>query len=260
MNRSEQLIHVPIEHIRPNPNQPRHEFSTEDLKELAASIKSVGLIQPITVRVMKDGYELVVGERRLRAAAMAGLKEIPSLLVNMNDQESAVVALIENLQRNDLNFLEEAIAVDRLVKEQNLSQREISELIGKKQSTISNKLRLLTLPNAVLVNMVEHQLTERHARALLKINSTSDLKKIVKKIIADQLSVKETEILVSGLGAEKLHVEAPAKKRIRGMVNYKIYLNTLKQSVETIQAAGGEITYLENLYENEVEVVIRLKK
>lgn len=260
MNRSEQLMHIPIDQIRPNPHQPRREFSSDELKELAASIKSVGLIQPITVRSLKDGYELVVGERRLRAAALLGLKEIPALLVNMDDQESALIALIENLQRNDLNFYEEAAAIDRLMKEQQYTQRELAELLGKKQSTLSNKLRLLVLPQAILETLVRHQLTERHARALLRIEKTSDLKKTVRKIVANQLNVKETEALVAELGNLVPEEPVVVRKRIRGLVNYKIYLNTLKQSLETIRSSGGELTYTENYFDDEIEVVIRLKK
>lgn len=262
MNRSEHLIHLPIEYIRPNPYQPRRHFSEEDLKELSDSIKSVGLIQPITVRVIKDGYELVVGERRLRAASIAGLKEIPVMLVNMNDQESATVALIENIQRDDLNFFEEAIAFERLMKDQQWTQKEIAEMLGKKQSTISNKIRLLAIPQPIRDMLIKHQLTERHARALLKLNKTADLRKVAGRIVKEQLNVKETEKLVSQLTQETDSTDDKqgSRKKIRGIASFRIYLNTLKQSVDTIRAAGGQVSYEEISTDVGVEVRIHIKK
>lgn len=262
MNRSEHLIHLPIEYIRPNPYQPRRHFSEEDLKELSDSIKSVGLIQPITVRVIKDGYELVVGERRLRAASIAGLKEIPVMLVNMNDQESATVALIENIQRDDLNFFEEAIAFERLMKDQQWTQKEIAEMLGKKQSTISNKIRLLAIPQPIRDMLIKHQLTERHARALLKLNKTADLRKVAGRIVKEQLNVKETEKMVSQLTQESDSTDDKqgSRKKIRGIASFRIYLNTLKQSVDTIRAAGGQVSYEEISTDDGVEVRIHIKK
>lgn len=262
MNRSEHLIHLPIEYIRPNPYQPRRHFSEEDLKELSDSIKSVGLIQPITVRVIKDGYELVVGERRLRAASIAGLKEIPVMLVNMNDQESATVALIENIQRDDLNFFEEAIAFERLMKDQQWTQKEIAEMLGKKQSTISNKIRLLAIPQPIRDMLIKHQLTERHARALLKLDKTADLRKVAGRIVKEQLNVKETEKMVSQLTQESDSTDDKqgSRKKIRGIASFRIYLNTLKQSVDTIRAAGGQVSYEEISTDVGVEVRIHIKK
>ena len=262
MNRSEHLIHLPIEYIKPNPYQPRRHFSEEDLRELADSIKSVGIIQPVTVRIVKDGYELVVGERRLRAATMAGLSEIPALMVNMNDQESATVALIENIQRDDLNYFEEAIAFEKLMKDQKWTQKEIAEMLGKKQSTISNKIRLLALPQPVRELLIEHHLTERHARALLKIEKTSILRKVAMKIAKEQLNVKESEKLISTVLQEQPEIASDSKptKKIRGLASFKIYLNTLKQSVESIRNAGGKVTYEEHETENGVVVTIHLKR
>ncbi|SCZ76658.1 ParB/RepB/Spo0J family partition protein [Acidaminobacter hydrogenoformans] len=262
MNRSEHLIHLPIEHIRPNPHQPRRNFSYEDLNELADSIKSVGIIQPITVRVIQDGYELVVGERRLRAAGIAGLKEIPAMLVNMSDQESAAVALIENIQRNDLNFFEEACALERLMKDQQWTQKELADLLGKKQSTISNKIRLLAIPEPIRDTLIENQLSERHARALLKLDSTAQLRKAVRKIIQDKLTVKETESYIAEWTnqTDAEIKEVKSKRNIRGIAAFKIYLNTLKQSVETIKAAGGKLTYEEVEFKDGLEVRIRFQK
>lgn len=262
MNRSEHLIHLPIEHIRTNPHQPRRSFSSDDLNELADSIKSVGIIQPVTVRVIQDGYELVVGERRLRAAGIAGLKEIPAMLVNMSDQESAAVALIENIQRNDLNFFEEACALERLMKDQQWTQKELADLLGKKQSTISNKIRLLAIPEQIRDTLIENQLSERHARALLKLDSTAQLRKAVRRIIQDKLTVKETEKYVAECTNPIVTEikEVKSKRNIRGVAAFKIYLNTLKQSVETIKAAGGKLTYEEVEFEDGLEVRIRFQK
>lgn len=173
----ENINYVNIDLISPNVYQPRKIFNEEAIDELAKSIKSYGIIQPLSVRRMGDSrYELVAGERRLRAAKKIGLKEVPVIIVDVTDKESAAIALLENIQREDLNFLEEAEAYYNLIREHSYTQEKLAELIGKKQSTIANKIRLLKLPQRIRKKLLESNLTERHARALLKL-PTEELQK-----------------------------------------------------------------------------------
>ena len=161
------VMEIPIEDVVPNPYQPRKIFSQVSLEELSNSIKVYGIIQPITVRAKDGKYELIAGERRLRAAKLAELKTIPAIINNMNDESSAVLALLENLQREDLNFIEEAIGYENLIKEHAFTQQQLAEKLGKNQSTVANKLRILKLPNDIKMKLIENNLTERHARAFL---------------------------------------------------------------------------------------------
>ena len=177
-----QVLLIPTEQIYPNPNQPRQVFDQEELVNLAISIRMNGILQPITVRQADNGYELVSGERRLRASKLAGLVSIPCIVVEVNDMKSAVFALIENLQRQNLNYFEEAAAIERLMREYGISQEDAARRLGKAPSTVSNKLRLLSLPIEARNKLMEKGLTERHARALLKLNS-EDIEDTLNKII-----------------------------------------------------------------------------
>jgi ParB family chromosome partitioning protein len=172
-NIQSEIKYIPIDSIKPNPYQPRKDFNKKALEELSQSIKTYGVIQPISVRKLQDNsYELVAGERRLRASELANLKEIPAIIVDYRDKESAMIALIENLQREDLNFIEEAEGYRNLIEDHGFTQQELAEKIGKSQSTIANKLRLLKLPDDIKRDLIEHNLTERHGRALLSFIST----------------------------------------------------------------------------------------
>ena len=168
---SNKVVFLPIAAISPNPGQPRRHFSRSGLEELAASIGEHGVLQPLSVRRVPGGYELISGERRLRASRMAGLEEVPCILVSVDGQESSLLALVENLQRRDLDFVEEALALSRLIQTYHLSQEEAAKKLGKSQSAVANKLRLLKLPPEVLALLREKGFTERHARALLRLES-----------------------------------------------------------------------------------------
>lgn len=249
-----------IHSIDANPFQPRKSFSEEGLQELSASIKEIGLIQPISVRQKDDGrFELIAGERRLRACRLAEIDEVPSIIVQMQDNESAVVALVENLQREDLNFIEEAEGYQRLIDEHGFSQKNIASQIGKNQSTVSNKLRVLKLPPIAKDLIVQNNLTERHARALLKIDN-DDLKiKAIKQIIKNDLTVKKTETLIeSYLSLEK--DKKRKSQRIFSKINYKIYVNTIKQAYQAILDTGFNAEYREQDKEDCIEVVIKIPK
>ena len=175
------IVYIRIENIRPNPYQPRKKFERASLEELCESIKQYGIIQPINVRISGSGYELVAGERRLRAAEMAGLREIPAIILDVSDNDSAIMALIENLQREDLTYFEEAEGYQNLLSEHNLTQEELAEKIGKSQSTIANKIRLLRLSPLIKKILIDNSLTERHARALLKLHDEQLQLKVLKR-------------------------------------------------------------------------------
>lgn len=193
------VIQIPIEEIVPNPYQPRRVFSEKSLEELKNSIESYGVLQPITVRKKNEKFELVAGERRLRAAKLANLKTIPAIVNEVSDETSAVLALLENLQREDLNFIEEALGYENLIKEHNFTQQQLAEKLGKNQSTIANKLRILKLPESIKESLVQNGLTERHARALLKLPNEELMSQVVSKIIKNELTVKKTEKLVKDI-------------------------------------------------------------
>ncbi|MPM12010.1 Nucleoid occlusion protein [bioreactor metagenome] len=255
------VMEIPIENIVPNPYQPRKVFSQSALEELSNSIKVYGILQPITVRVKDDKYELIAGERRFRAAKLAQLKSIPAIINNMSDESSAVLALLENLQREDLNFIEEAMGYENLIKEHEFTQQQLAEKLGKNQSTIANKLRILRLPSEIKIKLVENDLTERHARALLKLPNEELMKDIVDKVIKNELTVKKTEKLIKDILDELQADQEPEKKQnIKGTMGIRIYLNTMKQAFDAIIGTGIEAKYNEVDKGDYMEVVVKIPK
>ena len=229
-----QVLLIPTEQIYPNPNQPRQVFDQEELVNLAISIRMNGILQPITVRQADNGYELVSGERRLRASKLAGLVSIPCIVVEVNDMKSAVFALIENLQRQNLNYFEEAAAIERLMREYGISQEDAARRLGKAPSTVSNKLRLLSLPIEARNKLMEKGLTERHARALLKLNS-EDVEDTLNKIIDKKLNVTQTEELIEDI----LNNKSVSRRQTKRMFSdVKIFLNTINTAVDTMKKSG----------------------
>ena len=196
---SNRVLFLPVDVIAPNPDQPRRVFPQHELEELAASIRSLGLLQPLTVRRGERGWELVAGERRLRAAKLAGLTEVPCLSLQIDSQRSSLLALVENLQRRDLDFWEEALALNKLISTYHLSQEEAARRIGKSQSAVANKLRLLKLPTPVLERLRDGGATERHARALLPLGDPALQTQAVDTILKEKLTVAQTEALVDRL-------------------------------------------------------------
>ncbi|CEH36050.1 nucleoid occlusion protein [Romboutsia lituseburensis] len=255
------VMEIPIENIVPNPYQPRKVFSQSALEELSNSIKVYGILQPITVRVKDDKYELIAGERRFRAAKLAQLKSVPAIINNMSDESSAVLALLENLQREDLNFIEEAMGYENLIKEHEFTQQQLAEKLGKNQSTIANKLRILRLPNEIKIKLVENDLTERHARALLKLPNEELMKDVVDKVIKNELTVKKTEKLIKDILDELQAAQEPEKKQnIKGTMGIRIYLNTMKQAFDAIIGTGIEAKYNEVDKGDYMEVVVKIPK
>ena len=229
-----QVLLIPNEQIYPNPNQPRQIFNQEELVNLAISIRMNGILQPITVRQTDKGYELVSGERRLRASKLAGLVSIPCIVVDVNNMKSAVFALIENLQRQNLNYFEEAIAIERLMSEYGLSQEDAARRLGKAPSTVSNKLRLLSLPEKARNKLMENGLTERHARALLKLDK-EDVLNVLDKIIDKKMNVTQTDEFIDTFLGNKV---APKRQTKRMFSDVKIFLNTINSAVDTMKKSG----------------------
>ncbi|EOC99424.1 nucleoid occlusion protein [Caldisalinibacter kiritimatiensis] len=262
MSEKREIKYIPIEQIKPNPYQPRKSFSKRSLEELSQSIKAYGVIQPISVRKLaENSYELVAGERRLRASEMANLESIPAIVVEMKDKDSAAMALIENLQRRDLNFIEEAEAYYNLINDHGMTQQELAEKIGKNQSTVANKLRILRLPVEVKKMIIENGLTERHARALLKLPDKELQIKVLEKVIKNELNVKKTEKLIKDIlediTSEK---EKENKQRIKNLINFRIYLNTLKNAYNAIKESGVDAEYKQKDKGDFIEVVVKIPK
>ena len=224
------VVFLPARAIRPNPSQPRKVFRPEALKELADSIRQHGILQPLSVRRMGTVYELIAGERRLRAAQMAGLTEIPCIVMSMDDKESGMAAMVENLQRQDLDFVEEAWGISHLMSRFSMSQEQVARLLGKSQSAIANKLRILRHSEGVLLAIREAGLTERHARTLLKLKSEEDKLSAVAVISQQAMSVARTEKYIEALLSDRESKPARA--------NVGAFLNSLTQSLQRIQSSG----------------------
>lgn len=239
-NLKKEILQLPPESIKPNPYQPRRIFNQCALDELAASIREYGVLQPISVRLINGAsYELIAGERRLRASKLAGLKTIPAILVEINDLDSAVLAMIENLQRQNLHFFEEAEGFQNLIGEYAFTQEALAQRIGKNQSTIANKLRLLRLPRTVQKLIVENELTERHARALLKLENEDEQLQAIATIARENLTVSKTEELVEARHKpDKKPI--PFKAYIRDI---RILTNTIQENLEIVRRSGMETSF-----------------
>ena len=254
-----QIIQVPLSKIAPNPYQPRKEFESEALSELADSIRQYGVLQPLLVAPGKDDtYILIAGERRLRASIMAGLGTVPVIVSEYTTQQIAEIALIENLQRKDLHYLEEAEGYEKLLTIFHLTQEAMAIRVGKKQSTIANKLRLLKLPIFVRNVLHDSELTERHARVLLKLEDEETQRDVLQKVLKDRLNVKQTEALV-----EKTLKEAgkPDRKKPRFVIvnDVRIYLNSIKEVMETVKASGIPSSMEQDMDGDDVVVTLRIK-
>ena len=253
-----QVIMVPLEKIEANPQQPRKIFKDEGMEELTGSIKEYGVLQPIILKDEKERYTIIAGERRYRAAQLAGLEKIPAIIKTMETKEAALIALVENVQREDLNFLEEARAYKKLMDDFNLTQGEIAEKVNKRQSTISNKIRVLSLPEDIQEQLVDNRLTERHARALLKIPDDEDRKQVMERIVANGLNVKQTEKLIEDVLTKK--EEALRKRRKVNYISYKIYLNTIRKAFNQIKEMENNVKMSQEDKGDFLEVKILLPK
>ena len=253
-----QVLDLPIHQIHPNPHQPRQEFSPEDLAELALSISQFGILQPLSVRRTPEGWELIAGERRLRAAELAGLTLVPCLPVEADDDSSALLALVENIQRKDLDVWEEAAALRQLIDVHHLSQEEAAQKVGKSQSAVANKLRLLKLPADVIDTLRANRLTERHARALLRLNSADLQRAAVEHIMKHNLNVAQTEAYIERL---LTHRDAPRKAApVYRFRDVRLFLNTVKKSLAVMQSAGVNARCGREETDSEITLTIHIPK
>ena len=240
---SGRILYLPTARIRPNPMQPRKHFDTGGLQELAGSIRQYGVLQPLTVRKAGGAYELVAGERRLRAAKLAGLEEVPCILIDVNMEDASLIALVENLQRRDLDFIEEALGISQLIRMFGMSQEEAARRIGKSQSAVANKLRLLKLPSDVLESLRQNGLTERHGRALLRLPSPVAQRAALEYIVDNGLTVAATDAYIDALlsapeEAEQKDEEKPEKRRTFVLKDVRVFLNTLSRSIDLMKQGG----------------------
>ncbi|MBQ8014609.1 MAG: ParB/RepB/Spo0J family partition protein [Clostridia bacterium] len=253
-----QIILVPQEEIYPNPNQPRQRFNFDELEELAQSIRQNGIIQPIAVRVNGKGeYELISGERRLRASRLVGITQVPCIIMEADDEKSALFALIENIQRSDLNFFEEAVAIEKLITDHGMSRDEVCKKLGKAAPTISNKLRLLRLPEEIRIRITQENLSERHARALLRLTSVSQMERAMSIVAEKRLNVAETERLVSQILTNDSRRRQPAVKLFKDV---RIFVNTLNHAVDTMRKAGIEADSAKSETDEYIEYIVRIPK
>ena len=230
------VISLPVSKIAANPNQPRVIFLQQDLNDLAESIKTNGILQPLTVRLNKENkYELVAGERRLKAAKMAGKSEVPCIVLKTSSEQSAILALMENLQRKNLNFFEEAIAISKIIDCWNITQQEVAQRLGKAQSTIANKLRILKFSSKQKQRILLENLTERHARALLKVPYPEEIDRVIDVIVAKNLNVEQTEDYIKKMFYEK---KKNKPKIIPVIKDVRIFYNTINNAVKVMQKAG----------------------
>lgn len=268
LRKEPKILQIPIDHIRPNPYQPRRYFQQGPLRELAASIEEYGVLQPITVRKLNQNmYELVAGERRLRAAGLAGMVTIPAILVRASEQQSAVLAFVENLQRQNLNYMEEAEGYRNMMEDYDLTQEDLAKQLNRSQSAIANKLRLLKLGQGAKGKLMEYGLTERHGRAVLKIPDDRLQEEILQAVYEKDLTVKQTEALVKEelenmitqqpVPREKPR-EKPKEKRL--ITDIRLFTNSIDQSVDIIRKAGMKVEYEKKQVGDICEICICIKQ
>lgn len=253
-----QILLIPQESIVSNPYQPRKRFDCDALDGLAESIRQNGILQPINVRrISPDTYELIAGERRLRAARMVGLSRIPCILLETSDEKSAVFALLENVQRQDLSYFDEAEAIKRLLHVHCLSRDEVSQKLGIAPSTLSNKLRLLRLPEEARTQLRQADLSERHARALLRFESEEQLYRALSIIIDRRLNVAETDRLVTQMLSNTPTAKRPPVKIFKDV---RVFVNTINHAVDTMRRAGIDADSVKSETEEYIEYVVRIPK
>lgn len=250
------VIEIEVDRIIPNPYQPRKTFDSE-INGLAESIKENGLLQPLTVRKIGEVYELIAGERRLRAVKSLEFETVPCIVMDITERNSAVMALVENIQRKDLNFFEEAAALEKLIDFYGMTQEDAAFKLGKSQSTIANKLRLLKLSPEIRTKISEFGLTERHARALLKLNDSKKQNEVIETVFARRLNVDATEKLIENIilkteELESIHRRSGAFKDIR------LFVNTINKAVEMMKAAGINADSEKIQQDGYIEYVVRI--
>ncbi len=258
---SDEVIQIDIDKIQANRYQPRTIFQEEKIKELAQTIHTHGMIQPIVVRKLDDdSFELIAGERRWRAVQHLGWKQVSAIIREMSDTETASVALIENLQREELTVIEEAIAYNKLLELHDLTQEALAQRLGKNQSTIANKLRLLKLPQEVQDALLEKLITERHARALIKLKDEEQQLLVLKEVLEKELNVKQTEERIAKLNAPK-EEKKKTKPKLKGVnKDVRIAMNTIRQSLNMVSDTGVDVESDEQELDDYYQITIKIPK
>lgn len=251
------VVSLPIHSIFPNPAQPRKYFDSLSLEELTASIEEFGVLQPITVRRVRGGYEIVAGERRYRAAENAGLDTIPAIIINVDEKKSALLALLENLQRDDLSFFEVAESYQNLIRTQGMTQEEIARKLGKSQSNIANKLRLLRLYPRTKRLILEYSLSERHARALLHLTDEEAQLLAARTINEKKLNVAQTEELIKKM--LKTHTSSQQKLKFKSFQDIRVFTNTIKRALDLMRDGGVNADMETNSFDWGIEYIIKVK-
>ena len=251
------VLELPTGAIKPNPRQPRKHFDAGELTSLSRSIAQDGVIQPLTVRDMGGYYELVSGERRLRAAKIAGLKTVPCIIADISDERSAVYALIENIQRCDLNFFEQAQAISQLVSEYGLTQEEAALRLGLSQPAVANKLRLLRLSDDERELILSHSLSERHARALLRCSDKAQRAEVIEKIVSASLNATQTEKYISSLQRSE-EIKKSYQKRAPILRDVRLFVNTMNKAVRVMQLAGVKANTKKVEHEGYVDYIVSI--
>ncbi|PFA20582.1 MULTISPECIES: nucleoid occlusion protein [Bacillus cereus group] len=255
----EEIQEIPIANIVPNRYQPRTVFDDARIDELALTIRTHGLIQPIVIRQYEeDKYEIIAGERRFRAATKLGWEKVPAIIKNLNDTETASVALIENLQREELTAIEEAVAYQKLIELHNLTQEALAQRLGKGQSTIANKLRLLKLPEEIKQALLEKSITERHARALIPLKNEELQLRVLQEVTEKQLNVKQTEERIAKL-LEEVKPKRKAKQKAVSR-DMRIAMNTIRQSLEMVANSGLNVNSEEEEFDEYYQITIKIPK
>jgi ParB family chromosome partitioning protein len=275
---AEHVLNIDLDLLSPNPFQPRKAFDQDQLNELSHSISQKGVLQPIIVRqASDDSFEIIAGERRWRAARLAGLSSIPAIVRNCLDNELAELALIENLQREDLSYFEEADGYDRLIREFNLTQQEVAKRVGKHQSTIANKLRVLRVDPALKEQIMTGVISERHVRALLKLKTTEDQLAVLKEIYNSELNVKDTEQLIDNyieglvkFGNDIIDIdeaetgedqtESKGQRITWVYSDMRIPINTIKSAVTSIQNSGVPVSFNQEMTDDEIKLTITMPR
>ena len=254
------LVNIKVTDIAQSTNQPRRSFDEYELHTLTESIRANGIIQPLTVRKSDEGYLLIAGERRLRAAKRAGLKKVPCVVVNVTSAVAAAYSIIENLQRTDLNFFEEAEGISRLINDFSLSQLEAAERLGIAQSTLSNKLRILRLSFEERERITAAGLTERHARALIRINDVTERIRVLEKAISENMTAKECEDFTERLINPEREKSEPQARRKTGVADIRLFSNSINRLVDTMVAAGIKASHKKQENKDYIEYRIKISK
>ncbi len=255
------VVDIAVDKITVNPYQPRKNFDVNQISELAQSIREFGVIQPITVREnFIGGYELIFGERRLRASKLAGKLTIPCIIVDASENESAMIAMLENLQRSDLSFLEEADAIYHLIHEHRYTQEQLARKLGKSQSAIANKLRILKLSPEIKKIISDNHLSERHARALLRLSGDNLRLKALKMICQNNYNVAQTEELIDKILESLAEPKEKGKGKIKGVIHLRMFVNSINKAVDMVKKAGVDVETTKTEKDECIEYLIKIPK